>query len=201
MRKNFGIRRRLAPLLDGDRRRIELLYGLLLSLPGSPTLYYGDEIAMGDEYLLEDRDGVRTPMQWDDSPAAGFSSASPEDLYLPLVTAAGYSPADTNVARQKADSGSFLNWVRNMLRIRGEHAVFGTGSFRGVEASDPAALCFERSGEGERILVVANVSRRVIDTTIDAPGSWTDLLTGERVDAREGSELAPFSFSWLVPTA
>lgn len=200
MRKNLGIRRRLAPLLDGDRRRIELLYGLLLSLPGSPTLYYGDEIAMGDEYLLEDRDGVRTPMQWDDSPAAGFSSASVEDLYLPVVTAAGYSPADTNVARQKADPRSFLNWVRDMLRIRREHPVFGAGSFRHVEASDPAAFCFERSGPAGRVLVVANVAGRAIVTTIDASGSWKDLLTGERVDLGEESELAPFAFRWLVST-
>jgi len=200
MRKNLGIRRRLAPLLDGDRRRIELLYGLLLSLPGSPTLYYGDEIAMGDEYLLEDRDGVRTPMQWDDSPAAGFSSASPADLYLPLVTAAGYSPDDTNVAQQKTDPRSFLNRVRNMLRTRKEHPVFGTGSFRHVAASDRAALCFERSEAAERILVAANVSGRAIDTRIDAPGSWSDLFTGEHVDVSGGSELAPFGFRWLVST-
>ena len=140
MRKNMGIRRRLAPLLDGDRRKIELMHGLLLSLPGSPILYYGDEIGMGDEYLLEDRDGVRTPMQWDGSANAGFSSAG--ELYLPVVTADGYRPQSVNVADQQADDGSLLHWLRRLLTVRRAVPVLGAGDFRPRTASSSAVFAY-----------------------------------------------------------
>ena len=199
MRSNIGIRRRLAPLLGGDRRRIELLHGLLLSLPGSPTLYYGDEIAMGDNHVLDDRDGVRTPMQWDPSPGAGFSSVDPSDLYLPLVDAAGYSPSDTNVADQRADPGSLLNWVRAMLHLRRRHPVFGVGDFTPVAASDPAVLSFLRTGDDERILVAANVSDRIVTTSIEADGHWEDLLSLGTPLEMDRLDLDPFQFRWLAP--
>jgi maltose alpha-D-glucosyltransferase/alpha-amylase len=199
MRSNIGIRRRLAPLLGGDRRRIELLHGLLLSLPGSPTLYYGDEIAMGDTHVLDDRDGVRTPMQWDPSPGAGFSSVDPSDLYLPLVDAAGYSPSETNVADQRADPGSLLNWVRSMLHLRRRHPAFGVGDFTPVAASDPAVLSFLRTGDDERILVAANVSDRIVTTSIEADGQWEDLLSPGTPLEMDRLDLDPFQFRWLAP--
>lgn len=198
MRKNLGIRRRLAPLLGGDRRRIELLHALLLSLPGSPTLYYGDEIAMGDDYLLEDRDGVRTPMQWDASPAAGFSAAAPEDLYLPVVSDSGYSPADTNVEKQRGDPASLLNWLRTMLHLRKRHPVLGTGSFHHAPASDPAVFSFERGTGSERLLVVANVSDHPVVASVAADGSWVDLIAPGAPETADRFELEPFEFHWLA---
>jgi maltose alpha-D-glucosyltransferase/alpha-amylase len=198
MRSNVGIRRRLAPLLDGDRRRIELLHGLLLSLPGSPTLYYGDEIAMGNEYL-DDRDGIRTPMQWEPAAHGGFSAADPADLYLPIVSVDGYSPHETNVADQKADPDSLLNWVRSMLRLRRRHPVFGIGGFTPTNASDPAVLSFLRDNGEERVLVVANVSNRSVTTTVEVAGRWEDLLSPGPTLAMEDIHLDAFQFRWFTP--
>jgi len=197
MRKNLGIRRRLAPLVDGDRRRIELLYGLLLSLPGSPILYYGDEIGMGDMYELEDRDGVRTPMQWDATAGAGFSPASPKDLYLPVVSAPGYTPAEVNVAAQREDAGSLLQWVRSMLELRRAHAVFGIGDFEPVSAEHSALFAFKRSDATSSVLVIANMSDAAIATTLEVTADFTSLLGSREVD--DGRvELGPYGFDWLV---
>jgi maltose alpha-D-glucosyltransferase/alpha-amylase len=200
MRKNMGIRRRLAPLLDGDRRKIELLQGILLALPGSPVLYYGDEIGMGDRFLLEDRDGVRTPMQWTDAPGAGFSTADPDDFYLPLVDAPEYAPPATNVAAQQGDDASLLSWVRGMLALRRQHPVMGTGAFAAVAASHPSVLAFERRAADARILVVANLADEEItaDLTLPAGISYRSLLTGESAPAAS-FHLAPYAFDWLVP--
>lgn len=159
MRLNQGIRRRMAPLLGGDRRSLELLHGLLLSLPGSPVLYYGDEIGMGDEYMLDDRDGVRTPMQWNGEARAGFSSTDPENFWLPLVTAEGYRPQDINVADQMAEPGSFLNWLRTMLQTRRSHPEMGLGSFQILDAAEPAILAFVRELDDRMTLVLANFER------------------------------------------
>jgi len=198
MKKNLGIRRRLAPLLDGDRRRIELLDGLLLSLPGSPVFYYGDEIGMGDEYRLEDRDGVRTPMQWDRSPSVGFSTADPDDFYLPVVMAPGYTPTDVNVAEQRGNPDSLLTWVRRLLELRRNHPVFGTGSYEAVLASNPAVFAFLRRSAAETVLVVANVSERAVETNLDLPATaaFTSVRGNRRID--EGTTgLAPYEFDWL----
>ncbi|MBT8214389.1 MAG: maltose alpha-D-glucosyltransferase [Acidimicrobiia bacterium] len=186
MRKNVGIRRRLAPLLGGDRRKIELLTGLLLSLPGSPFLYYGDEIGMGDIHTLEDRDGVRTPMQWDSSPGTGFSDA--DSLYLPVVDSPGFAPEDVNVAAAQADDGSLLHAVRRLLRSR--PALFGTGRFEPVEGNDPRVFSFRRVDDSGEVLVVANLSADTV--TIDVAHPSTDLITAEPV----GSELEPYRFVW-----
>ncbi len=185
MRKNLGIRRRLAPLVDGDRRRLELLNAVLLSLPGSPVLYYGDEIGMGDIHTLDDRDGVRTPMQWNASPAAGFSAADPSSFYLPLVGEADYAPACRNVADQRSDPDSLLNWMRAQLAVRAEHGVMGTGSFDPIETGSPAILAYLRSSATECILVLANFTDEPIHTTLDLPtGEWRPVVG-------RGCQLAP----------
>jgi maltose alpha-D-glucosyltransferase/alpha-amylase len=198
MRKNLGIRRRLAPLLDGERARIELLCGLLLSLPGSPVLYYGDEIGMGDAYLLEDRDGVRTPMQWDATPTAGFSEADPATFYLPLVSDPGFAPGRVNVADQRNDESSLLVWVRDMLALRSAHPVFGTGGFIVVACSDPAVFAFLRSGEEETILVVANLAAGVRRAELDGlDGVWRDVADETIVEVGELT-LDAHQFLWLT---
>src|ERR671919_890536 len=132
MRLNVGIRRRLAPLMDNGRRRIELLHALLLSLPGSPFLYYGDEIGMGDNIYLEDRDAVRTPMQWNPDRNAGFSNADPGKLYLPVIQSLVYNYSMANVEAEAAHSGSLLRWTRQILSVRRNHAAFGLGAFKHV---------------------------------------------------------------------
>ena len=200
MRKNVGIRRRLAPLLDGDRRQIELLTGLLLSLPGSPILYYGDEIGMGDKYLLEDRDGVRTPMQWDSSPGVGFSTASPDDFYLPLVEAAGYTPDEVNVLDQKGDPSSLLEWVRRMLALRSAHPVFGSGAFEPVQVDRSEVFAFVRRDEHEGVLVVANLSRDPVSASLTGARSGSSLITNEAADAIE-IRLGPYGFDWILTDA
>jgi maltose alpha-D-glucosyltransferase/alpha-amylase len=165
MRANIGIRRRLSPLLDNSRAEVELANALLLSLPGSPTLYYGDEIGMGDNIWLTDRDAVRTPMQWTPDRNAGFSTADPGKLYLPAVQSLVYHYAAVNVEAQLATSTSLLHWTRAMLQVRREHPVFGLGDYVPVEAHNPAVLAFLRilgedvPGETpETVLCVNNLS-------------------------------------------
>ena len=200
MRKNLGIRRRLAPLLDGDRRRIELLHGLLLSLPGSPFLYYGDEIGMGDLYRLPDRDGVRTPMHWDGSRGAGFSAADEASFYLPIVDTPGYRPAEVNVADQRHDEASLLNWVRDLLALRRRHPTFGVGSFQLLDADHDAAFVFGRSGDTSDIVVAANMSDSPIDVTIGGLDGDLVSLRGTRTIGADGTaRLQPYEFDWLVP--
>ncbi len=204
MRLNMGIRRRLAPLLDGNRAAIELLHGMLLSLPGSPVLYYGDEIGMGDDYRLPDRDGVRTPMQWDDGPTAGFTEANPAALYLPVVAEPGYTPAEVNVAAQRRDPGSLLHWVRRMLAVRRRHPAFGTGAFAQVPSSDDAVFAFTRDA-ADPLLVAGNfaVYGREAELQIGGHAGRTpvDVVTGERL-APVGADPYPLrlgahEFRWL----
>ncbi|MEA2010790.1 MAG: maltose alpha-D-glucosyltransferase [Actinomycetota bacterium] len=158
-RLNLGIRRRLAPLLENDRRRIELLFSLLLSLPGTPVLYYGDEIGMGDNIFLADRDGVRTPMQWSNDRNAGFSRAHAQSLFLPVVIDPQFHFETVNVEAQHANPNSLLWWVRDMIRRRHRHRVFGRGSVQFLTPDNEQVLAYLREGEGETILVVANLSR------------------------------------------
>ena len=173
MKANIGIRRRLAPLLDNDRNQLELFTALLLSLPGSPVLYYGDEIGMGDNIWLGDRDGVRTPMQWTPDRNAGFSNCDPARLYLPVIMDPIYGYQAINVESQQKNAGSLLNWTKRMIEIRKRHAVFGLGSYDELASSNPSVLAFvreysdgprhERGGSGldgsDRILCVNNLSR------------------------------------------
>ena len=148
MRANVGIRRRLAPLLDNSRAEVELINALLLSLPGSPCLYYGDEIGMGDNIWLQDRDAVRTPMQWTPDRNAGFSTADPGKLYLPVITSLVYHHNNINVEAQMASSSSLLHWLRAMLHIRRQHPVFGLGRFEMRTATNPTVLAFLRVLDG-----------------------------------------------------
>jgi maltose alpha-D-glucosyltransferase / alpha-amylase len=159
MKANVGIRRRLAPLLDGDRNQIELFTALLLSLPGSPVLYYGDEIGMGDNIWLGDRDGVRTPMQWTPDRNAGFSACDPGRLYLPVIMDPLYGYQVTNVEAQLRTSTSPLHWTRRMIEVRKRNPAFGMGTFRDLGGSNPTVLAFIREYGDDVVLCVNNLSR------------------------------------------
>ncbi|ULH15740.1 maltose alpha-D-glucosyltransferase [Deinococcus sp. KNUC1210] len=156
MKINVGIRRRLSPLLDNDRRRLELLNAVLLSLPGSPILYYGDEIGMGDDLGLADRNGVRTPMQWDAGTNAGFSTAAPESLFFPVIKDNVYGFSRTNVDSQERDPGSMLHFTRRLLELRRQFPAFALGNLTFVNTGNPAVLAYTREHEGSTLLVVAN---------------------------------------------
>ncbi|WP_428269838.1 maltose alpha-D-glucosyltransferase [Haliangium sp.] len=165
-RINLGIRRRLAPLL-GMRSKIELLNGLLFSLPGTPVLYYGDEIGMGDNFHLGDRDGVRTPMQWSSDRNAGFSRANPQRLYLPVIIDPQYHHENVNVEVQQNDSASLLWWMKRIIGQRTQHKVFGRGEARFLRPENPKILAFVRSLDDEQVLVVANLSRSAQPVELD----------------------------------
>jgi maltose alpha-D-glucosyltransferase/alpha-amylase len=169
-RINLGIRRRLAPLLGHNRRLIELMNALLLSLPGTPVIYYGDEIGMGDNIYLGDRNGVRTPMQWSADRNAGFSVANPQRLYLPVIIDPEYHYEAINVDAQQANPSLLLWWMRRIIALRRRHRAFGRGSFTIVENDNRRVFSFIREYEGERILVVANLSRFVQAAGLDLGG-------------------------------
>jgi maltose alpha-D-glucosyltransferase/alpha-amylase len=166
-RLNLGIRRRLAPLLGNNRRRIELMYALLFSLPGTPFIYYGDEIGMGDNIYLGDRNGVRTPMQWSSDRNAGFSSANRQRLYLPVITDPEYHHEGVNVEAQEANPQSLLHWVRRLIALRKRYTAFGRGSIEFLHPENRRILAFVRHRGEERILVVANLSRFVQHAQLD----------------------------------
>jgi maltose alpha-D-glucosyltransferase/alpha-amylase len=157
-RINLGIRRRLAPLMEGDRRRIQLMSGLLMALPGSPIVYYGDEIGMGDNVYLGDRNGVRTPMQWNSGINAGFSTADPERLWLPLVSNALYGYQAVNVESQQRNPTSLLNWMRRLIAVRRQTRVFGRGSIEFLKPDNHRVLAFTRTLGRETVLAVNNLS-------------------------------------------
>ena len=171
MKANIGIRRRLAPLLDNDVNRMELFTALLLSLPGSPVLYYGDEIGMGDNIWLGDRDGVRTPMQWTPDRNAGFSAADPGKLVQPIVQSLVYHYNQVNVEAQLAQSRSLLHWMRNVLHVRRGHPAFGLGSMRVLETDHESVLAFVRdyAGSGTAMGDQPEEESRKHDAS-DAPG-------------------------------
>jgi maltose alpha-D-glucosyltransferase/alpha-amylase len=159
MRSNVGIARRLLPLVDNDRRVAELLHGLLLSFPGSPVLYYGDEIGMGDNIFLPDRDSVRTPMQWSPDRNGGFSRADFAQLYLQPLMDSVYGYQAVNVESQIRNTSSFLHWIKRMLEVRKQHSLFGTGSFEVLPAENPSILAYYRREEEDIVLCVNNLSR------------------------------------------
>ncbi|WP_020660255.1 maltose alpha-D-glucosyltransferase [Amycolatopsis benzoatilytica] len=164
MKANIGIRRRLAPLLDNDRNQQELFTAMLLSLPGSPVLYYGDEIGMGDNIWLGDRDAVRTPMQWTPDRNAGFSACDPGRIYLPVIMDPVYGYQALNVEAQHDNAASLLNWTRRMIEVRKQHRAFGRGDFTDLGGSNPSVLAFQRrwrrpDGREDVVVCVNNLSR------------------------------------------
>jgi maltose alpha-D-glucosyltransferase/alpha-amylase len=205
-RVHEGIRRRLAPLLGNDRRRIELLYLLLFSLPGSPVLYYGDEIGMGDNIYLGDREGVRTPMQWSAGPNAGFSTASPPRVQPPPVADTEFSFSAVNVAAQLENPQSLLWWMRRTLAVRRRHRAFGRGSLVFLEPANRRVLAFVRAAAAERILVVASLSRHLqhveLDLSAFAGARLVDLFGQTELPAIGAHPypltLAPHAVYWLA---
>jgi maltose alpha-D-glucosyltransferase/alpha-amylase len=202
---NLGIRRRLAPLMDNDRRRIELLNGLLFTLPGSPIIYYGDEIGMGDNLYLGDRNGVRTPMQWSGDRNAGFSTADSSRLYLPVITDPVYGYQAVNVAAQQAQPSSLLNTMKRLIATRKRCRAFGRGSIEFLRPLNPSVLAFVRAWEDETILVVANLSGRSQPVSLDL-GRWrgrvpVELLGDTRfppiTEAPYFLSLGPHGFYWF----
>jgi maltose alpha-D-glucosyltransferase/alpha-amylase len=167
MRINLGIRRRLAPLLGNHRRRVELMNGLLFSLPGTPVIYYGDELGMGDNVYLGDRNGVRTPMQWSADRNAGFSRANPQQLYLPVITDPEYHYETLNAEQQIQNQHSLYWWTRRIIALRKRYKAFSRGSMELVPAENRKIFAFVRQYEDERILVVANLSRFVQGVELD----------------------------------
>ena len=182
MKANLGIRRRLAPLLENSRDQIELFTMLLLSLPGSPVLYYGDEIGMGDNIWLGDRDGVRTPMQWTGDRNAGFSQADPGRLYLPVLLDAIYGYQGLNVEAQMKSHTSLLWWTRRMVEVRKQHPVFGLGSFAELGGSNPSVFAFVREYGDDVVMCINNLSRFAQPVELDLRRfeGWTptELLGG-----------------------
>ncbi|MGH6912708.1 MAG: alpha-glucosidase C-terminal domain-containing protein, partial [Geminicoccales bacterium] len=166
-RINLGIRRRLAPLLDNDRRKIELLNSLLMSMPGTPIIYYGDEIGMGDNIFLGDRDGVRTPMQWSPDRNAGFSRADSARLYLPPVTDPVYGYEAVNVEAQNRSRSSLLNWMKRLIAARKQHLGFGRGNLTFLYPGNRKVLAYMREYEGSTLLCVANLSRAAQPVELD----------------------------------
>jgi len=159
MRINVGIRRRLAPLLGNNRNKIELMNGLLFSLPGTPVIYYGDEIGMGDNVYLGDRNGVRTPMQWSNDRNAGFSQANPQKLFSPLIIDPEYSYETINAETQQRNPESLLWWMRRLIALRQRYSAFGRGTFEALSPDNPKVFAFLRRHQEQTILVVANLSR------------------------------------------
>ncbi len=202
MRLNLGIRRRLAPLLDNDRRKIGLANSLLFTLPGSPILYYGDEIGMGDNIQLFDRNGVRTPMQWNNGDNAGFSAASRERLYAPLIDDDSYGYRKVNVAAEEFDPESQLNFFRKLIVVRKSTPALVRGGFTWVQPGEnPALAVFVRESGEQSVLALHNLSDRPQPFTmaLTRPGAARDLLDGESLPS--GSvlhlTLAPYGFRWL----
>jgi maltose alpha-D-glucosyltransferase/alpha-amylase len=170
MRINLGIRRRLATLMDNNRRRIELLNSILFSFPGTPILYYGDEIGMGDNIYLGDRNGVRTPMQWNPDRNAGFSRATPAKLYSPVIMDPVWGYEAVNVEAQQGDSSSLLSWVRNMIALRKLFPVFGRGTLEFLNPSNRKVLAYLRRDDEQQVLCVANLSRFAQPVDLELPG-------------------------------
>jgi maltose alpha-D-glucosyltransferase/alpha-amylase len=205
MRLNLGIRRRLAPLLDNDRRRIELMNGILMSLPGTPIIYYGDEIGMGDNINLGDRNGVRTPMQWSGGWNGGFSTADPENLYAPLIQNPVYGYPAVNVLSQSGNQYSLLSWMRRIIGVRRSTAVFGHGSIEFLYPANHRILAYLRKYNNETILVVNNLSSAAQAVELDLKrykGNVLIEMFGKNVFPRVGDlpyllTMGPHQFYWF----
>jgi maltose alpha-D-glucosyltransferase/alpha-amylase len=205
MRINLGIRRRLAPMMENDRRRIELLNGLLMSMPGTPIVYYGDEIGMGDNIYLGDRNGVRTPMQWNGGTNAGFSFADPERLYSPLISNSVYGYQIVNVDSQKRFGHSLLSWMKTLIKTRNSYRVFGRGTMEFLRPSNHRVLAYIRELANEKILVVNNLSASAQAVELDLQrykGYIPIEMFGKNLFPRFGElpyllTLGPYQFYWF----
>ena len=205
MKLNIGIRRRLAPLVENDRRVMELFHAMLFSLPGSPILYYGDEIGMGDNVFLGDRDGVRTPMQWSPDRNAGFSRADFAQLYSAPLMDPVYGYQALNVEGELRDPSSLLHWLQRMLQVRKRHPLFGIGSFEVLTAENPSVLAYVREWEGDTVLCVNNLSRfaQPVELSLQRFEGRTPIeLLGRVPFPRIGElpyllTLGPYGFYWF----
>jgi maltose alpha-D-glucosyltransferase/alpha-amylase len=205
MRLNLGIRRRLAPLLDNDHRKILLANALLYSLPGAPIIYYGDEIGMGDNIWLFDRNGVRTPMQWDDSKNAGFSGADPEKLYSPVIDSDEYSYKMINVEAEKQDPDSLLNKIKQLVKIRKSYPIFALGDYEFLAIDQTEFLVVHRYLKYQDLICIHNLSREekslILDLSAFENKNLTDIVTGNdygRVPNHvKAFDLDPYQFLWL----
>jgi maltose alpha-D-glucosyltransferase / alpha-amylase len=205
MKLNIGIRRRLAPLVDNDRRVMELFHAMLFSLPGSPILYYGDEIGMGDNIFLGDRDGVRTPMQWSPDRNAGFSRADFAQLYSAPLMDPVYGYQALNVEGELRDPSSLLHWLQRMLQVRKRHPLFGIGSFEVLSAENPSVLAYVREWEDDVVLCVNNLSRfaQPVELSLQRFAGRTPIeLLGRVPFPRIGElpyllTLGPYGFYWF----
>jgi maltose alpha-D-glucosyltransferase/alpha-amylase len=205
MRINLGIRRRLAPMMENDRRRIELLNGLLMSMPGTPIVYYGDEIGMGDNIYLGDRNGVRTPMQWNGGTNAGFSFADPERLYSPLISNSVYGYQVVNVDSQRRFSHSLLSWMKALIKTRNSYRVFSRGTMEFLRPSNHRVLAYIRELANEKILVVNNLSSSAQAVELDMQrykGYIPIEMFGRNLFPRFGDlpyllTLGPYQFYWF----
>ena len=205
MRLNLGIRRRLAPLLDNDRRKIEAANAILFSLPGAPIVYYGDEIGMGDNIDLFDRNGVRTPMQWHGQPGAGFSQADPTDFWAPLIEDEVYGYHVVNVETQQADPHSLFHTMRHLIATRKAQPVLGWGDCQFLETDNTAVLLYLRRTAETQLLVVCNLSDQLQTTTISLPNfvgrTPRDVLSSQIFTILDRPEftmsLAPYQYHWL----
>jgi maltose alpha-D-glucosyltransferase/alpha-amylase len=205
MRINLGIRRRLAPMMENDRRRVELLTGLLLSMPGTPIIYYGDEIGMGDNIYLGDRNGVRTPMQWNGGWNAGFSSADPERLYSPLISNPVYGYQSINVDSQRRSAHSLLSWTKNVIQTRNAVRVFSRGSIEFLNPTNHRVLAYVRRLGEEKVLVVNNLSSsaQAVELNLRAYlGHIPIEMFGRNLFPRIGDlpyllTLGPYQFFWF----
>lgn len=204
MRLNLGIRRRLSPLLENDRRKLELMNVMLFSLPGSPILYYGDEIGMGDNIWLFDRNGVRTPMQWNTEKNAGFSSA--EETYVAVIDDQKYGYQIVNVENSLADESSLWHWSKHLIALRKAHPAFSRGSYTFLETGNSSVLAILREYEGEVILVLGNFSDQEQVVKVRMPEYWsceklelfTEIPHGFSGDEFHRSLLEPYEYQWLL---
>jgi len=205
MRINIGIRRRLAPLMDNDRRRIELLNGMLMSLPGTPVIYYGDEIGMGDNIYLGDRNGVRTPMQWDGHWNAGFSSSDPERLCASLISNPVYGYQSVNVDSQKRSEHSLLSWMKRLIQVRKSSQVFSRGTIEFLDPPNHRVLAYVRELGNERVLAVNNLSSTCQAVELNLrkyKGSIPIEMSGKTIFPRVGDlpyllTMGPYQFYWF----
>ncbi len=196
-RLNLGIRRRLAPLLDGDRRKIELMYSLLLTLPGAPVLYYGDEIGMGDNISLEDRNGVRTPMQWNDGENGGFSTAPIEHLYSPLVSGPDYGYGTVNTLVQEITPQSLLHTIRDMIHVRRDLQMLPSGRLMWLDHLPQHLMCFRRENDYGRFLGLHNLSEDEVEIDLPDDEQFIDVLNDESDIETTAVTLRPYGYRWL----